>query len=91
MNGDAGDEKKGRAPANRLLHDCNRCLSWLRGVKVANDFQPVAANDGCPWEGEAVLRANDVNNALALVVHPKVGEAELTDILFESQDLADHY
>lgn len=48
----------------------------------------VAADDGSSGEGEALLGADDVDNALALVAEAEVGEAEVLDVLLESDALS---
>jgi hypothetical protein len=47
----------------------------------------VAADDGCAGEGEALLGADDVDDALALVTQAKVCDAELLDVLLEGYAL----
>ena len=47
----------------------------------------VAAHDGGAGEGETLLGADDVHDALAAVVHAEVGEAELLDVLLKGHHL----
>ena len=47
----------------------------------------VAAHHGGAGQGEALLRADDVHDALALVAEAKVGQAKVLDVLLESNAL----
>ena len=47
----------------------------------------VAADDGRAGQGEAQLRADDVDDALAHVEDREVGHAELVDVLLQRLDL----
>lgn len=47
----------------------------------------VTADDSGTWEGEALLRTNDVDDALALVAEAEVCETEVLDILLECDTL----
>ena len=47
----------------------------------------VAADDGHAGQGEALLGADHVDDALADVVHVEVGHAELGDVLLQRLDL----
>ena len=46
------------------------------------------ATDNCgTWKGEALLRANNVDNALTLICEAKVCDSELLDVLLEGYAL----
>ena len=47
----------------------------------------VAADDGGAGEGEALLGANDMDNALSLVAQAKVCDAKVLDVLLEGDAL----
>jgi hypothetical protein len=47
----------------------------------------VAADDGGAGEGEALLGADDVDDALALVAEAEVGDAKVLDVLLEGDAL----
>mmetsp|Transcript_19895 Transcript_19895/g.41290 ORF Transcript_19895/g.41290 Transcript_19895/m.41290 type:complete len:515 (-) Transcript_19895:121-1665(-) len=47
----------------------------------------VPAHRRAAREGEALLRPDDVHDALSLVLHAEVGEAEVADVLLQLQDL----
>ena len=46
--------------------------------------RPVAADDGGSGQSETVLGADDVDDALALVVHAQIGKAKLLHVILES-------
>jgi hypothetical protein len=47
----------------------------------------VSADHRCAWQGKALLWANDMYNALTLVIQTEVGKTKVFDILFESNAL----
>ena len=47
----------------------------------------VATDDGCSRESETLFGTDDVHDTLSRVVHTKVGEAELLDVVFEGSAL----
>ena len=47
----------------------------------------IAAHDGRAGQGEPLLGSDDVDDALAHVVHSQVGDAEFGDVLLEGVDL----
>ncbi len=47
----------------------------------------IAADDGHAGLGEALLRPDDVDDALADIVHAEIGHAKIAGVLFERFDL----
>lgn len=47
----------------------------------------IPANDRSAWEGKALFRANNVYDPLTLIAKAEVGDAELLNVIFESETL----
>lgn len=47
----------------------------------------ITTDDGCTGEGESLLGSDDMHDALAVVIHAKICQAEFLDIFLECGDL----